>query len=284
MGFWPIRLRAMFRLAAACGHDGNPLTARCTWATPVAPDLIAAMDKPSRPELSQQFQRTWHPYIHQVKAWEALREDAPQSVVVSTGTGSGKTECFLVPILNDLVTQASVAHAPLLGVRALFLYPLNALINSQRDRLRAWTSRFAGKSPVRSLQWRHTELCPCGGSAPRSESALSQLLRTEPPPILVTNNVMLEFMLVRAQDTLASSRNRRGSCVGLCLMRGAHVRRFAGREISLLLRRVLHSFGGQVEDVGSLQRQQRSGMGRRRRRNWPATWRTLPASTPSESS
>ena len=66
-------------------------------------------------------------YAHQLATWELLSTQEPQSVLVSSGTGSGKTECFLVPILDDLVRE-SAEQGPLTGVRALMLYPLNALI------------------------------------------------------------------------------------------------------------------------------------------------------------
>src|SRR3546814_2412562 len=56
---------------------------------------------------------------------------------------SGKTECFLVPLLDDLV-RASEAEGQLTGVRALMLYPLNALIASQEKRLTAWTKPLTG--------------------------------------------------------------------------------------------------------------------------------------------
>lgn len=214
------------------------------------PDLVGAMDEPSRPELiSQRFQRTWHPYVHQVKAWEALLSEPARSVVVSTGTGSGKTECFLVPILDDLVRQASTAHAPLRGVQALFLYPLNALINSQRDRLRAWTSKFAGKVRFGLYNGVTPNTVPEAEQRRAPEEVLSRkLLRADPPPILVTNNVMLEFMLVRAQDAgiLAQSQGK----LRWIVLDEAHT--YVGSqaaEISLLLRRVLHAFGVQAEDV-----------------------------------
>ena len=64
--------------------------------------------------------------------WKLLQDDLPRSVLVTSGTGSGKTECFLVPILEDLARESARSGAGVLtGVRALFLYPLNALINSQ---------------------------------------------------------------------------------------------------------------------------------------------------------
>jgi DEAD/DEAH box helicase domain-containing protein len=66
-------------------------------------------------------------------------------VLVTTGTGSGKTECFLFPILSDFVAQAQRQREPLEGVQAIMLYPLNALIESQRERLSAWTQPFGGR-------------------------------------------------------------------------------------------------------------------------------------------
>lgn len=68
-------------------------------------------------------------YSHQAKAIKKLSLEG-QSVVVSSGTGSGKTECFLIPIVNDLL----IDDAP--GVRAVLVYPLNALVNDQMERLR----------------------------------------------------------------------------------------------------------------------------------------------------
>src|SRR3546814_3705725 len=62
---------------------------------------------------------------------------------------SGKTECFLVPLLDDLV-RASEAEGQLTGVRALMLYPLNALIASQEKRLTAWTKPLTGDVRFRS--------------------------------------------------------------------------------------------------------------------------------------
>ena len=79
------------------------------------------------------FERSARPYTHQVQAWKTLRAPEKKSVVITTGTGSGKTECFMVPILDDLIAECGQKQESLVGVRALFLYPLNALINSQHS-------------------------------------------------------------------------------------------------------------------------------------------------------
>ena len=85
------------------------------------------------------FPREAHPYTHQLQAWRTLLNEKPRSAIITSGTGSGKTECFMVPILEDLIRERERNQSSLIGVRALFLYPLNALINSQQERLDAWT-------------------------------------------------------------------------------------------------------------------------------------------------
>jgi len=69
------------------------------------------------------------PFIHQQQAWERLRSDAnPKSTIVATGTGSGKTECFLYPILDHCQRH------PTPGIKAIIIYPMNALAGDQAKR------------------------------------------------------------------------------------------------------------------------------------------------------
>ena len=73
-------------------------------------------------------------YLHQAKALQKVIGEN-RNIVVSTGTGSGKTECFLLPIIDHLLKErASNRLGP--GVRALLVYPMNALANDQVARLR----------------------------------------------------------------------------------------------------------------------------------------------------
>ena len=78
-------------------------------------------------------------YEHQAKALKSIREG--KSIVVTTGTGSGKTECFMYPIYDYLARQVEKGES-IGGVQALFLYPLNALIESQGDRFRKFCDTF----------------------------------------------------------------------------------------------------------------------------------------------
>lgn len=68
------------------------------------------------------------PYKHQAESWKALSNG--KSIVVTSGTGSGKTECFMYPVLSDLYEQGRTN-----AIEAIFLYPLNALMEDQKKRL-----------------------------------------------------------------------------------------------------------------------------------------------------
>ncbi|HRF00479.1 MAG TPA: DEAD/DEAH box helicase [Pirellulaceae bacterium] len=212
---------------------------------------VRALDAPPTIHAARRFPRNQIPYRHQRQAWDALRQSPARSVIVSAGTASGKTECFLVPILDDLVREYEAGgRAMLTGVRALFLYPLNALINSQRERLQAWTAGFDGG----------IRFCLYNGQTPNDplpqyqrlatpEQVLDRRhLRADPPPMLVTNATMLEYLLLRPDDQpiLTCSQGK----LRWIVLDEAHT--YLGSnaaEISMLLRRVLLAFGVAPTDV-----------------------------------
>src|ERR1043166_3553306 len=74
---------------------------------------------------ANEYERALHQ--HQASALQAIIGEQ-QNAIVATGTGSGKTECFLYPILDSLLKEADLSKP---GVRALLIYPLNALANDQ---------------------------------------------------------------------------------------------------------------------------------------------------------
>ena len=78
-------------------------------------------------------------YAHQE---ESIRHICSgHNAVITTGTGSGKTESFLFPILNELLYDLEFGNTAI-GVRAIFLYPMNALVNDQVGRLREFLRKF----------------------------------------------------------------------------------------------------------------------------------------------
>src|SRR3954464_3656934 len=84
-------------------------------------------------------------YLHQQKVLEAVKEG--RHVLVATGTGSGKTEAFLYPIIDDLLRQRDRGIRE--GVTAILVYPMNALANDQLDRLR----EMLGGTGITFGQW-----------------------------------------------------------------------------------------------------------------------------------
>jgi len=215
--------------------------------------LEALSNPPKNPEdLSEnyEFPLDRHPYEHQLASWETLLAEEKKSVLVSSGTGSGKTECFLVPILEDLYKEYEELDDPLTGVRALFLYPLNALINSQRERLKAWTNHFEGG----------LRFCLYNGETPTKRTKASvmkkspeevcdrTILRENPSPILVTNSTMLEYMLIRNEDAPIIEQSQ-GKLRWIVLDEAHTYIGSQAAELALLLRRVIDAFGVKAEDV-----------------------------------
>lgn len=155
----------------------------------------------------------------------------------------------MVPILDRLLRESAANKAPLVGVRALLLYPLNALINSQRDRLHAWTNAFDGD--VRFCLYNGNTEETLRGQAKAvisNEVQDRKTLRENPPPILVTNATMLEYMLVRTLDAPILEKSR-GKLEWIVLDEAHSYIGSQAAELALLLRRVLYGFGVHADQV-----------------------------------
>lgn len=131
-----------------------------------------------------------------------------RNLIVATGTGSGKTESFLVPILDALLRQeAEGTLGP--GVRALLLYPMNALANDQVARLRSYLARYPAITFGRYIGETEQETAHAltkyreeWQAEPLPNELISrEQMRAAPPHLLLTNYAMLEYLLLRPQDT-----------------------------------------------------------------------------------
>jgi len=192
------------------------------------------------------FARDLRPYRHQLEAWRLLNDSEPRSVMITSGTGSGKTECFLVPLLHDLACEVD-RTGRLSGVRAIALYPLNALIASQEERLREWTAPFDGRIRFGLYNGNMIEDAQAK-DCPPEQVIDRRTLRNDPPPILVTNVTMLEYMTVRKEDRPLIE-NSRGKLRWIILDEAHSYVGSAAAEIALLIRRVLLAFGVSPSEV-----------------------------------
>lgn len=146
------------------------------------------------------------PYAHQLQAWRRLSSQgqSPKSTLVTTGTGSGKTECFLYPILDHCWRHRNEP-----GIKAIILYPMNALASDQAERIAKeihnWRPPGAPTDapPLRGQVRAGLYVGGKGQHASASELNLiddRSVLRQAPPHILLTNYRMLDLLLMRPND------------------------------------------------------------------------------------
>ncbi|WP_045879109.1 DEAD/DEAH box helicase [Pseudofrankia sp. DC12] len=145
------------------------------------------------------WQEGFEPYVHQAQAFERLssKHTRPRPTLVTTGTGSGKTEAFLIPLLDHALRMRRQGQP---GLKALLLYPMNALANDQADRIaKLLTSdpRLGGLTAgiyTGEDKAQRTQVTPDGLITSR------EVLRSDPPDLLLTNYKMLDQLLLRAND------------------------------------------------------------------------------------
>lgn len=147
------------------------------------------------------------PYSHQAAAFARLRRPdvgRPAPTLVTTGTGSGKTECFLFPILDHVVRVKNDPAASKTGVKALILYPMNALANDQAQRLaRLITDTSHGPNPLAGVTAAlYTGQQGANRTRVTAQSLITDrnVIRRSPPDILLTNYKMLDQLLLRHED------------------------------------------------------------------------------------
>lgn len=200
-------------------------------------------------------------YWHQYEAIVRCRPDRKPrpAAIVSAGTGAGKTESFLLPVLNQLVQERRQRHT---GCRAFILYPMNALVNDQVDRLYDWLKgqtnlticHFTSETPEeikKAIDFptyegcRHQSRREARGLENHRGHKVDPADRLNPPDIMITNYSMLEYMLCRPQDRVFF-----GSGLRAVVLDEAHL--YTGTlaaEMTLLLRRLYDKCGVAAEDV-----------------------------------
>jgi len=218
-------------------------------------------------------------FTHQSEALRHLtvqESSSRPSLVMTAGTGAGKTEAFLLPILSGLWKQPRAPHES--GMRCLILYPMNALVTDQVTRLydlleqqeRLSLFHFTSETPEtdRVAQRRGEDWKTCRR---RSREAA----RAAIPDIVVTNYSMLEYMLCRPQD-----RDFFGPALRYIVLDEAHL--YTGTlaaEITLLLRRMRDRCGLAPEQITHIATSATLGGSANELRHFAATVFSVPDST-----
>ncbi|MDF2800399.1 MAG: helicase [Anaerocolumna sp.] len=183
-------------------------------------------------------------YKHQEEAISRVQDG--RNLVVSTGTGSGKTESFLLPIFDHLIRQQEEGKLSS-GVRALLIYPMNALANDQIERLRgllcdypeitygSYTGQTKQKYTDALIEYKKLN----NDEMPLQNELISrEQMKKTPPNILITNYAMLEYLMVRPDDNVFFDGEYAENWKFIVLDEAHVYNGSTGIEVSMLLRRL----------------------------------------------
>lgn len=160
-------------------------------------------------------------YQHQQEAIEIAQQG--ESFVVTTGTGSGKSLCFFIPIIDAVLKEKKPGQ----GTRAVIIYPMNALANSQIEELDKYVGNVIGDRPITYDRYTGQE---------KQDERLR--IAANPPDILLTNFMMLELLMTRQEEL---DRQVIDNCKDLRFLVLDELHTYRGRQgadVALLVRRV----------------------------------------------
>ncbi len=165
-------------------------------------------------------------HAHQTEAVRKAKEG--KSYVLTSGTGSGKSLAYIIPIVDHVLRRGSGQ-----GIQAIVVYPMNALANSQIEELEKFLMRGypGGQSPVSFARYTGQE-----------KMEEREAMRISPPDILLTNYMMLELLLTRSEDRALVN-----AAQGLRFLVFDELHTYRGRQgadVALLIRRCRSAFGG----------------------------------------
>jgi len=218
--------RELIHENALCPEALVQLNPAFAWG-PTVEELVG--DGVLHPDCSRIFRngdQSVHPYRHQE---EAIRKAlAGEHLVVTSGTGSGRSLCYVIPVIDHVLKHAPAKRS----VRAILVYPMNALINSQLAALKAFLEQQGpSHPPVRVARYTGQE-----------DQGERKRLQASPPHILLTNYVMLELMLTRPSEEVFITENL--ASVDFLVLDEFHTYRGRqGADVALLVRRLRERCG-----------------------------------------
>ena len=229
--FWPaplIQLNPTFEPGGSINElvsDGT-LDAKCA--------RIFRLKTPADPE-----GKSLRLYRHQTDAIDIAKRD--QSFVLTTGTGSGKSLAYFIPIVDDVLRRRR-AGGDVTGITAIVVYPMNALCNSQREELERYLrlGYGEGREPVTFARYTGQE----------SKEERDRIAKN-PPDILLTNYVMLELIMTRFLEADSAVRRHAAGLRFLVLDELHTYRGRQGADVAMLVRRVRERFNDDLLCIGT---------------------------------
>ena len=195
------------------------------------------------------FSTQYPAYEHQEMAWKRCGTEK-KSTLITTGTDSGKTECFLYPVLDYV---AKVSQEGIQGIKAIIVYPMNALADDQAGRLAELVYRTPAFNGIRAglfVGTGRTKFNPAkSGKNPVREKVLMGLdhvitdknvMRQNPPDILLTNYKMLDFLMIRPEDQDLWRYNKSDTLRYLVVDEMHTFDGAQGTDLAMLIRRLRH--------------------------------------------
>ena len=189
-------------------------------------------------------------YVHQETAIRKVV--GGRNIVVSTGTGSGKTECFIIPLLNSLMREKEKGTLSS-GVRIMLLYPMNALANDQLERMREILLNYPSITfGTFTGETEDTKML----ADQRDEGMIKRLpneiydrasFRKSPPNILITNYAMLEHLLIKPSNSPLFGEYGANNWKYIVLDEAHTYGGAKGSEVSMLIKRLKTTLG--KEDI-----------------------------------
>ena len=176
---------------------------------------------------------------HQTDAIEIAQRG--ESYVLTTGTGSGKSLAYFIPIVDD-VLRAKRARGASKGITAIVVYPMNALCNSQREELERYLRLGYGEG---------RELVTFARYTGQESNEERERIAKNPPDILLTNYVMLELLMTRFHETDKAVREHAAGLRFLVLDELHTYRGRQGADVAMLVRRVRERFNQHLLCIGT---------------------------------
>jgi Lhr-like helicase len=180
------------------------------------------------PETALVFRVDGHPItLHRHQAQAISKAVQRRSFVLTTGTGSGKSLCFFVPIIDAAIRARVAGEAP--RTRAIVIYPMNALANSQIKELEKFIEHSGLPEQRKPTFARYT------GQESQEER---ERIRQAKPDILLTNFMMLELLMTR-QNALDRAVIANAEGLDYIVLDELHTYRGRqGADVAMLVRRV----------------------------------------------